>query len=131
MLRNFIGIVGYEKVFDCGHLLGKYFKDELGIDLNVEAIPRNYPTNNEHQYIINALLSVGFVRIPVEGAYQKGDAIVYRADVTNRYCIATCVDDVQALIMRKWSRLIHIDRLENKTQCFRHKSLMSVGVTND
>lgn len=126
MIENFIGIQGRAKTFDCGHLSGKYLKEALGLDLHVNTIPRSYSINNEHQFIIETLLNLDFVEMLVDDEYQKGDVIVYKAFGANRYCIATCIDSVQALVMKSRSGLIHIERIDDKCHHFRHKSLMSV-----
>ena len=124
MIEKFIGIQGHIKTFDCGHLSGKYLKDVLGLDFHVNAIPRNYPVSNERQFIISTLLNLDFIEIPVDAEYQKGDLIVYKASGVNRYCIATCIDSVQALVMKGRSGLIHIERIDDKCHHFRHKSLI-------
>lgn len=121
MMKNYINKLA-AKDFDCCHLAASYLQNEMNIDTSAwNSVSREYDIKNEYEYIHNHMLTTGNM-MEIQGAYQKGDIILYSKGV--RTCTATCIDDKVALILERRSKLIQIYRIENIKCHLRHKSLL-------
>lgn len=130
-MKEFLEIYLREKQFDCCHLANKYLREVVGLDTRFDEVSRNYDIRMEEQYICEGLVANGMIELPLGSEFHQGDVIVYAADF-GRFCVATCVDGVTALVMKRKSMLTHIERIENKKHHFRHMSLIAKeGGSND
>ena len=119
---RYLQIKGIEKKFDCCHLAAMFLKGELGINTsNWNDVTRKYDLHEEAKYIHEEMLKHDMV--DVDDSYRKGDVIIYKVG-KYRASVATCVDNKVALVLKKFSSEIHIDRIENKLFHMRHKSLV-------
>lgn len=121
MMKNYINKLA-TKDFDCCNLAALWLRNEMGINTSDwDSVSRDYDINDEYNYIHTYMLTTGNM-VEIQGAYQKGDIILYSKGV--RTCTATCIDDKVALILERRSKLIQIDRIKNIRCHLRHKSLL-------
>lgn len=119
-LNVFLNIRGIPKRFDCGHLVALYFRQALGFQTDDWVkVSRWYPKEKEIEYIFNTGIENGFLEVSDD--YREGDVIIYRRG--DRGACAVCVNDKSAIILEGVSKLIHIERINNKLHHLRHGSL--------
>lgn len=110
------------QTFDCAHLAALFIRNELGIDTNgMDLVSRKYNPSEAGKCIYEGMLQNGMIE--VNDGHQKGDVLIYYNE-NNCGCCAVCIDDKIALIMRRKSMAIHINRLLNIKHHLRHKSLL-------
>ena len=113
------------KKVDCCHLVAKFYRNEFGIDTSSwDAITRDYDLAKEHEHMFDSFNNTGWEEIDMNTPCEKGDVILYKTN-NGRCGAAVCLDNIQAIVMERVSKLIHIDRIENKKNHFRYKLFLN------
>ena len=124
-MKEYQGLEYRGRRFDCAHLMAKYFKEEFDLDTSSwNEVSRYYDIRNERQYIQNQLVEHGFVELPLESDYQKGDVIIYLFEGVGTCCLATCINSDSAIVMNRRSHEMLIKDIPKKLNHFRHKIRM-------